>query len=337
MVEQLQSLEQRFIMPANGSCEQLLHDLYRFGENDFCCNAAVDVFDEASQQATELATWNEATGSDPDMHSRIARLMVSISASYSSLIAAREWRHDEGDLSMPMEDLILRFIHTPAKKEQAILPVFRFILAWTRRLDLRHKGDAVFVQRRSEAGLGTRAWEPAVDVGGVDISSTESLIKNICTKSRNAGIWEQFMTVPMQKLMEKLRCCVEPEFRELHTTRTWMSFSDGLYCQLTDTFMKYEELDRFGVPPDLATCTYHDLPFEPAFSRVPGQRDVPLHPLAEVPTPLLDTIMNTQRLDGHARFSLLAMLGRCLYPAGMLERWQICPFLKGRAGTASPP
>ncbi len=325
----LRELRDRFVPAPPFDVAGMLRRIYGYGEAGFSAEAALQSFEAAAAEATELKCAADGLG-DEQFAADVNDVMRCVQESYSALVAVHAWDGNAG-MTMLNDDLIVRFTRDVAEKELIVQTVMRYVLTWTRRLKLKHRADTVYAQKFTPAGLQTHAWLPAEDVGGVDVSTFEKLLAFICTKAHNSSIWVSFIAVPTRVLADKLRICGEAEFPVLTTSRAWISFSDGLYGVYLDAFVPYERTAEFGVPPDLAACSYHAVRFAPAFSR-PGGGE-PLHPLLEVHTPLLDGIMTTQKLCGHTRFWLMALLGRCLYDLGSLDNWQIALYLKGRAGT----
>lgn len=131
------------------------------------------------------------------------------------------------------------------------------------------------------------------------------------------------ITVNIKAITDKLKLCLEPEFSVLKTTRAWLSFSDGLYGTMIDTFVPYSQLQAFGIPAGLAACNFHNVKFRPATVG---------HPLLQVQTPLLDEIVETQGLCGYSKFWIFACLGKALHWNQTFDAWQIALYLKGLAG-----
>lgn len=316
----------------------LLHKAFLFGQPDFDPVTALDMYEEAACNATQVHSHAVDTAC-AELANRSTRVMLRIREAYSALCASHNLAGDKVDTSnMDAEDLILRFTRKETDKELPIQSVVRYILTWTKRLAVRHKGERVYCQIKTKDGRGTHAWVPAADYNGWDISSIESLVARVCTRRHNEDIWLVFLTLNNKQIHDKLRLCVEPEFPELRTVRAWIAFKDGLYSAHQDLFVPYDQMDENGIGSDLAACTYHKVDFAPCFmgglaGDPRGPRCIPLHPLYENPTPLLNTILDDQKLCGHTKFWLMAMMGRCLYYADQKDSWQVSLFLKGRAQT----
>ena len=316
--------------PVFNASEQLQR-VYGFGTAQFSADHALDVYERSSCKAVQLSAWAEDT-QDPELTLRVIKLMKAIQESYSAVVAMSNWSGRNDGFVMSTEDMILRFTRKEAdEKELSIQSVLKFVLAWCNRLKLRHKGDTVYKQLITRNGYCTYAWVPAVEMvdGRVDVSDLEKLVAYVCSKVHSVDIWTLWLSVNTKSIVDKLRICLEPEFPPLKVTRSWLAFADGLYSVYMDAFIPYNDTARYHLPPDLAVCNYHSMDFAPAFHRPGEDRGLPLHPMAEVKTPLMDKIMATQQLCGHTMYWLWVLLGRMLYFSNVLDSWQVCLFLKG--------
>lgn len=326
----LEELETKFGVADHAAFNpiQILTNVYQYDAEQFSPDAAYAVYSEAATELLGIQYWVTTNG-DADLQIRLACLMRAVQESYSTLVAVTSWCGGPATMSMSAEDLALRFsAGEKDKRELGIQTVYKYILVWTRRLQLRHKDDSVYCQKMTATGLPTHAWVLAKNVGGQDMSTLDKLVGAICTKSKDVNIWKMAVAVSTPALTSKLKGCIEIEFPHLVTNRAWIAFSDGLYSVYTETFVPYGELKVFGIPNNLAVCSYHRCQFAPAFYRGQSTKGIPLHPLVEVKTPLFDKILNTQELCGHTKFWTMALLGRLLYFSNVLEGWQICLMFK---------
>ncbi|KAG5183058.1 hypothetical protein JKP88DRAFT_241306 [Tribonema minus] len=340
-MQELHAMEQRWSCvwaggAPGGGVDPELAALYGWNTPAFNSDEALRTFEEGAQAAVQLLAWAEDHG-DPDARIRAEKVMRCVHESYTMLVAGLSWQGDDAAPLQSPEDIIMRFASPPQGKLMPIQQLFKFALVWCRRLKLRHRGDIVYREIVAR-GKRTKAWVPATDVNRLDISTLERLVTHIFTQRHSRAMHSLWLRVGTQAFTDKLRICVEADFPDVQTSREWLAFSDGLYSVYTDTFISYDD-DRFSLPSDLAACAYHPMPFAPSYFAEPRQpggelpRGLPLHPLSQVPTPLMDTIFDTQKFDGHTRFWLMAMMGRLLYWSGTLDNWQVCPYLKGAAGT----
>ena len=316
---------------------EMLKNFYDWGTVDFNATQALDTYERAALQLEQLNGYLRENNDD-EMEVRVRNCARIIMESYSALVSVARLAGKTDVAPATLHDMILRFQSRPADtKLQPIQVVINYILVWTQRFDLRHKGDTVY--RQIIIGKhSTKAWVPAKDLNGNDVSDLEKLVTFIVKKAHNADVWHHYIRITSSSVQERLRYMDEPEFKVVRTCRSIMSFSDGLYLVLSDTFVPYVDCDKFKLPEDTAACVYHDMPFAPAYigrtlnedeSLPVGQ---PIHPLF-LPTPCLDTIMTTQNMSVQVQFWLMAFLGRCLYWSNFLESWQVVLFIKGQAGT----
>lgn len=316
---------------------EMLENIYSFGSPAFSNAEASETYELAVQAGMELQGFAQDT--DPSILPRVMRLLECIQESASALVSIARWSGSDRVHPLTQDDLLLRF-QRPASldKEKNSQIVFKFILTWCRRMQIRHRENTVYMEKVYE-GNRTRAWLPAVDYAGQDVSTLELLVSFVVTQNHNADVWSLYLTLGIGSIVTHLRTCREAAFPFVRTTRSMIAFADGIYSVYGDCFMYYSD-KRFQLPSDLAVCAYHPCRFAPVFMREPRvmegdpiPRGVPLHPLHEVETPLLDHILNSQGLCGHTRFWVMAMLGRMLYWAKTLDAWQVCLFIKGMAGT----
>jgi hypothetical protein len=316
----------------------LLEDIYKWGLPGYAPAGASLIFEEASQSLTQMHGYMKECN-DADLLERITVLCRAVHGSYSTLCAIHEWAQSESSPELTTEDMLLRFQAIPAEKDKDIHIVIQYILQWTKRWNLRHHEHLVYQQILIE-GRPINAWVPAENLHGVeDVHTLDKLCAFICRKSRSEAMWKKFLSVHHSAVYDTLKTCIEPEFPVLKTTRAWIAFKDGLYSIYHDVFVYHNDA-RIELPKDLTVCAYHNIKFASAYlpvARVAGAaipQCLPIHnPLRDLPTPSFDMILDTQQLCGHTKFWLMAMMGRCLFPAGMLDNWQVALYIKGRAGT----
>jgi hypothetical protein len=332
--------------PAGGDPVAALSRIYKYGSPQFSLDDALSTYEEAAMKVSQIIAMSDRIVSDDEDNSMavlkpsISKLRNCILESYHMLAAVCGW-NSEAPPKMTLEDALFRFSTKVTEAECDLVLVFKFIIAWCFKMNLRHRGDVVYHQIKMH-GVSTRAWVPACDtLRTSEAPRLEDLISYVCRRGRNMDIYNKSLSIPVSKLCEKLRWCREADFPMLKTTRSWISFKDGMYSTYLDLFLYYDD-ERIQFPEDMATCAYHAVNFGPAyFGRrnardgpgAPIPRGVPVHPLMDLRTPLFDNIMSDQKLCGHTRFWLLAMMGRCLFWSDTFDTWQVVLFIKGRAGT----
>jgi hypothetical protein len=124
--------------------------------------------------------------------------------------------------------------------------------------------------------------------------------------------------------------CCDPEFPPLRPDRHVFAFRNGIYDARQNLFWRY---GRDPVPHDLVACRFFDLEFPAHLTDVHDAYE-------EIPTPHFQAILDSQALLGsdaeeHRQvcFWIYAMVGRLLYDVGEQDKWQVMPFIKGRANT----
>jgi hypothetical protein len=342
MYQELAALEAHWLLyhpPRQGrTALTLLSERYRWGDSNYSPADAAEKFEKASQTVTQIHAFVKERG-DALVLPRVARLIRCVRESYHMLCALSGWTDHDTAPTMTAEDMILRFSSTSLDKDKDIQIAIQFILEWTRKWGLRHREKVVYQQIIAPGGKKSRAWVPATNFHkGKDVHTLELLCRYICQKSRNIDIWKKWLNIPASPVYDKLKNCIEGEFPVLQTTRAWIAFKDGLYSIYHDLFVYYDDT-RIDLPPEMAVCAYHNINFARAYLPVargagPIPQCIPIHnPLRDLPTPLFDMIMDTQKLCGHTKFWLMAMLGRCLHRANTFDSWQVVLYFKGRAGT----
>lgn len=336
MLAELEELETTWSAPS-GSIDAKLQALFGYSTDTFEPARALEQYDSAVVRALNVSMWCDGSGEE-GVDARVSTVIGAINEAYSTLISACWWSGQRELLPVSSRDQALRYAPPPAVKESPMIAVIRFYLSWTARMHLRHRDDIVYQQIIVD-GMPTRAWVPAVDYEGMDLSDMEKLFTFIVSKRKNVELWVTSLNVSSKMVVDRLRASNEIEFPQVQTSRYYMSFSDGIYSILNDQFIPYADLSEHHISSDIASCAFHDVAFAPAFigrKLRPGERmprAAPLHPLVDIATPSLDIIFNTQQLCGHTRVWLMAMLGRLLYDAAVLEEWQVALYIKGRAGT----
>eukprot|EP00953_Heterococcus_sp_UTEX-ZZ885_P018702 10454-Heterococcus_DN1.PRE.2 len=339
MQAELCALESKWLLSSASSersVTEQLRAIYHWGTSQYSAADAAHTFEEASQTVCQM--YAMISDLEPMSMPRITRLIRAVQESYHALVALAGWLGHDSAPSMMASDLVLRFQSASIEKDKDIQIVYQFILEWCRRLELRHRGESVYKQITVN-GRKTHAWVPARDDAdrNQNYDTVESLCHFICQKSRNVDIWKKWISINSKSVYDKLQNCVESEFPNLQTTRSWLAFKDGLYSVYHDVFIYYDDA-RVELSQDLAVCHYHNVNFSPSYLSVRRVGPIPRcpilsNPLRELHTPLFDKIMDTQKLCKHTQFWLMAMMGRCLHRAQMFEAWQVVLYIKGRAGT----
>ena len=130
----------------------------------------------------------------------------------------------------------------------------------------------------------------------------------------------------LKSLEEYLVACDDPEVPEIVTDRTVFSFENGVYMAKQEVFVPYESAEQYFQPNQFpVACKHHRLVFDPAWIKVADPMDIP--------TPAMDSVMNTQKWSPNVMRWAYVLFGRLFYDVGEFDDWQVVPFLKGLAGT----
>ena len=169
----------------------------------------------------------------------------------------------------------------------------------------------------------TCAWE--------QVFSVHDYVKSLTGRRLiNQAVWMDLTSgqgISGMKALEEYLCnSDDPEVPEISTDRTVFSFSNGVYLAKQESFVPYEEADRYFPANNYpVACKHHRMPFDPAWLHVADPM--------QIPTPAFDSIMATQRWSPDVRRWAFVLFGRLFYDVGDFDDWQVVPFLKGLAGT----
>lgn len=335
----LHELEDQFLMPRYGSDSEEPYDppsaneliaIYGHGTPEFSFDEAYLKMEKAVARLVSVWGWAE-TDYNSELSAHLINLIKSIQESYSLLVAYTSYLGKPASV-MGFEDFILRTIRGSDQKETSIYTVYKYILASCYRMNVSHQGDTVLKEIKTPEGVATNAWEPARAHLGFDMSTLELLVARICTASNNAAIYEQFIGVPTESIVKKLKICIEPQFPVLIRSREWVAFKDGLYHVNTDTFILH---GVSGLPTGTAACKYHNELFAPVMVDIDPEFTIQnfKDALSAIKTPKLDSLLATQHFDDTTQFWLLASLGKALYNNRQFDDWEVASFYRGLANT----
>lgn len=219
-----------------------------------------------------------------------------------------------------------------------------FILRQLHNRGYRRYGDGVYEQYMSpptlvkETGVyqrfPTRAFKRVCDI--------VEFILNITKKEDTFAEWQKMMAPGcLENVKKYLMVCKDEEFRELVPDRHWHAFHNGVYNVDTTTFYQWgsKELEAImKVNCDIVCCKYHEQKFSLEILNAFTWYDIP--------TPEVHSILEYQfQVDKDAGIItsedekikiiswMYVMLGRMLHDVNAKDKWQVCLFLIGRAGT----
>jgi hypothetical protein len=210
--------------------------------------------------------------------------------------------------------------------------VLLFLLDRLCELGYRRYGGECYEQIRVR-GIGTHAWRRVLSV--------DEFVYSAVSKELHAEMWISFTQSSgiAKQLIEHLKASYDAQFPPLHKTRGVIAFANGVYaCRLDERFdqwFPYEDADgAYGqsvvdLAPDLVACNFIDYEF--ASYRAVAAAPQPLY--ADIPTPVLQSILDYQGLEVAVCGWIYVMLGRFLYKLNEMDEWQVIMFFKGVAGS----
>lgn len=184
----------------------------------------------------------------------------------------------------------------------------------------RYKGS--FMKRVvTEEGYITNAWEPVTTFEKFVYQQTNEPngeVIALCTSQANI----------MNNVAELLGKTCEASLPWLSPDRTVFAFRNGCYMAKPESFIAFTKHAPPQTPdgnPCPTACKFHNVDINPEWLLC---RD----PM-EIPTPLMDKIMMSQKLRKRVRRVYFSMLGRSMYNLGEFDNWQVFLFVKGAAET----
>lgn len=244
----------------------------------------------------------------------VGRVLASQSACFES--SGAEGADDEQRPRCDADDVPC-FSWLDLRESDAHHVMVLYMLRMLQRSNLRKYEGMVYKERVSN-GHRTHAWE--------EMESIEQFVYARANKDTNAAQWENLTatTATVRCVVGYLTTCQDAEFPELHFDREYMSFRNGMYHLLSNTFHEYGS-SEFGVSRDVVSVNYFDEDFDAAMTSYADWRDIP--------TPHFETLFRYQQMSDATLECAFWMTGRLLYPIGAHDSWQFGIFLKGIAGS----
>ena len=175
----------------------------------------------------------------------------------------------------------------------------------------------------------TRAWKPVKEIKEFVYDETQ--------KEDNAEMWMNLTNRGnmANDVIKHLANCKDIQFSEIKKDRHVWSFANGLLDarpitenrnpetgQYFPTYYDYGSREFAELDPNLVSCKYFDLPFDPY---------VEVEDWYSIPTPYMQCVLDYQRFDESVCRWLYVFMGRLCYDVNEMDGWQIIPFLKGIA------
>ena len=237
--------------------------------------------------------------------------------------------------------------HFVSLKDTKLNDLQSFVLYQLRQLHnkgYRRYGDGVYEQIMSPPifvkSLGTyqryptRAFKRVCDI--------VEFILIVTKKEDTFAEWQKMMAPGcLENVKKYLMVCKDEEFRELVPDRYWHAFQNGLYNVETASFYEWgtEEFEAISkLNSDIVCCKHHEQKFNIEI--------MDLDNWYEIPTPEVQSILEFQfQVDKEVGIItsenekqriiswMYVFLGRMLHDVNAKDKWQVCLFLIGRAGT----
>jgi NOL1/NOP2/fmu family ribosome biogenesis protein len=168
----------------------------------------------------------------------------------------------------------------------------------------------------------TRAWKPVKEIKEFVYDETQ--------KEDNAEMWMNLTNRGnmASDVIKHLSNCKDIQFSEIKKDRHVWSFENGLLDARPNdethgfTFYEYTSQEFHELDPNLVSCKYFDLPFDPCYE---------IEDWYMIPTPNFQKVLDYQRFDESVCRWLYVFMGRLCYDVNEMDGWQIIPFLKGIA------
>ena len=283
-----------------------------------------------------------------DMMEAMSRINATMCYGYELLVATARIQYTRDRQHVEYTDPLTLFKAAPniqqelsglSGNQQLIL----FVLDNLAMRRYRRKGRSCYKEIHTDGGFGTNAWMP--------VSTIEEFIYGLIRKEHYFHQW-RLMTKrdnTVKSVSDYLENCHDDEFPPIQHNRSTFAFNnctiefdpEGTIDEEKDAFpfRVYPYADGKRSPTQ--ACNFIPIDIPPAAMACRDLEELP----NLLPTPLFDTILNTQGLglrtdpcdvpyrgeDGHVREWLYRLLGRLVYPVGKYDGWQVIPFLLGVA------
>jgi len=192
------------------------------------------------------------------------------------------------------------------------------ILNELERQKLRKSREMVCEEVITEKGYRTKAWKP--------VCTIKEKIHEMSDKNTSSDRWKYATKKPsmVRDVSVHLEECNDVQFPSLTKNRHSWSFRNGVFVGDSDgiKFYRYGTEEFSKLDRHMVTSKY----FDDDFDDYTGSND-----WREIPTPLLDSIMDYQGWDDDVKRWAYIMIGRLTFKLNEADTWQVIPFCKGIA------
>lgn len=155
------------------------------------------------------------------------------------------------------------------------------------------------------------------------VTLKEYIFKTV-NKNDHFTQWQNLTTIALGSLEMFLMSMPVSEFPFINPSRHVFSFTNGIYDVEKMKFYAYDNINNL-IPPDLCACKYFPYPFV----------DYSDQRVEDIRIGVFEKILGDQKLteDRELYGWIMALFGRFLYDLGTHDRWDVCLYIKGIAGT----
>lgn len=222
----------------------------------------------------------------------------------------------EDDLDKRLGSWSLRFRWVDSNALNELQSLLLFLLDCAFEKQLRKQGKWVF-EPILVNGHNSHAFRCLMDM--------EQWVYSVTQKELQFQQWSNLThgTNTIKAVVNYLEGCNDYQFPFLTKDRSVFSFNNGIYIAAQDRFYEYG-MPGTPVADSIVAAKYFDASFE----TYPE-----LHNWRQIPTPSLDSILDFQELPMDAKEWMYVLIGRMIYDVNERDGWQVCPYIKGHAGT----
>jgi len=246
---------------------------------------------------------------------------------------------DEGDVAR-----YGMFRFRPLEKDANLTDVQDLLLFLLRTCFLcnyRKRGDLLMQEVMSPDGFGTCAWKEVCDV--------EKFVYQQCGKEQHFDRWLQLSASAnnVKSITDYMTRSSDSELPDLLRDKSnpCYSFANGLYICKEARFVAHNSPYKKGkrivairhIDLELHAGAHEGVPF---FEDETGNEEDVFDWYNSFETPVFDRLINVQfnveddeEQTTEVRKWMYALMGRLMYPVGLLDDWQVMVFLKGVAGS----
>jgi len=178
----------------------------------------------------------------------------------------------------------------------------------------RRYGDSVYEPLITSTGYNTHSWNLVCDI--------KTFVYRSCQKEHHYDEWKLLTDHPSypRNAIAYLTDCEDHQFPRLVKDRSSFSYSNGIYMAETDTYVSYLSGQSSSIPSGLCCAKHFDQPFPEEYADAAGRE------WRSIPTPTLNTMLDSQDLTGPVADWMYVFLGRLLYDVGQKDNWWVFNF-----------